>query len=214
MRVMHDCVNRLLALRPWQLLLLFFLLDLIAVFLYWLYTRDILESRFFRLARDRGFAETVQYGKVILVIVMLVKWRQVRPARVLSAWIVLFSVLVLDDCVGIHEEVGKWIEPFWPFPDVDGIRTKDLAEAVSMVALEGTALAYVAWNAFTAPRDLRTVSVILFLALCPLIFSSMGLDMFAHNIVEDLGEMISGSFLLGIMHWQFRVRGPAMSSCC
>ncbi len=197
-------MRRLLALPTWQLLLLFSLLDLLAVFLYGLYTRGILESSFFHLARERGLGETIQYVKQLFVITMLFKWYKVRPARVLSGWIALFILIVIDDSVGIHEEVGKWIEQAWPFPAVEGIRTKDLAELVSIIAFEGLTLLYVCWHFVKAPPDLRKVSIFLFLALCPLILCSLLLDLLAPPLVEDLGEMISVSILLGCVHQLFR----------
>jgi hypothetical protein len=197
-------MRRLLALPTWQLLLLFSLLDLLAVFLYGLYTRGILESSFFHLARERGLGETIQYVKQLFVITMLFKWYKVRPARVLSGWIALFILIVVDDSVGIHEEVGKWIEQVWPFPAVEGLRTKDLAEVVSIIAFEGLTLLYVFWRFIQAPRDLRKVSICLFLALCPLILCSLLLDLLAPPLVEDLGEMISVSILLGCVHRLFR----------
>lgn len=197
-------MRRLLALPTWQLLLLFSLLDLLAVLLYGLYHRGVLESSFFRLARERGLGETIQYVKQLFVITMLFKWYKMRPARVLSGWIALFILIVVDDSVGIHEEVGKWIEQVWPFPAVEGIRTKDLAELVSIIAFEGLTLLYVCWRFIKAPPDLRRVSIYLFLALCPLILCSLLLDLLAPPLVEDLGEMISVSILLGCVHQLFR----------
>lgn len=92
----------------------------------------------------------------------------------------------------------------WPFPAIEGVRTKDLAEMVSLALIEGPTLLYVAWQTLKAPPDLRRFSIRLFLALCPLIVGSIVLDIFAHNIVEDLGEMSAASFLLVFMHYQYR----------
>ncbi|MDA0577822.1 MAG: hypothetical protein O3B24_06960 [Verrucomicrobia bacterium] len=195
---------RLLMLRTGQIILIVTLFDLIAVFFQWLLTCDILHARFFRLGRDRGFAEICQYLKMLLVIAMLVRWRKLRPARVLSAWILLFTVVLIDDSVGIHEEVGEWIEKTGFIPAVADIRTKDIAEMVSVALLEGLAMLYVIWNFIKAPPDLKRFSLLLLLAISPMIFSGGVLDLIGRPIIEDLGEMASATVLLWFMHRQYR----------
>jgi hypothetical protein len=213
MNAIREVINRLLSLHPLRLLLLFLLFDVIALGLHELWVQGVLESRVFRISRDRGVGETIHYAKFIFVVIMLVKWRALRPAQVFTAWVLLFIVILVDDSIGIHEVVGRWVEAVWPFPEIEGVRTKDLAEIVSLALFEGSVLLYVAWQTIKAPPDIRRFSILLFLALCSLIVGSIVLDIFAHNIVEDLGEMAAASFFLVFMHYQYRRHvEPAMQA--
>ena len=50
------------------------------------------------------------------------------------------SLMLADDSIGIHEELGGLLMRWIPIPSPDGLRAKDLAEAVAFAAVEGTAL--------------------------------------------------------------------------
>lgn len=198
--------NKFLEKNTITVLAVFLVLDLIAILLYWFYTRDILESRFFRLARDRGLSEIIQYLKFGLIIYMFVQWNKLRPSKLLRAWMILFIVMLVDDSVGIHEEVSALLMSVINFPEIEGYRTKDLVEAIVFAAFEGTVCLYIAFCFIKAPRDLQVYSVLLALAMVPLVFCGIVLDIAHFPFSEDIGEIASMSLLLGFVHWHFHTR--------
>jgi len=102
-----------------KLLIIFLVFDLLAIFCSWLWVNDIfLESRFFRLDRDRGFSEILQYIKTGIVLVLLTRAFKCTAQQVLKAWLVLFWVILIDDLVGVHEEIGELLANTGLIPEV------------------------------------------------------------------------------------------------
>lgn len=200
--------RRIPDLNPVALLVGFTLADLVAVGLYGLYTRDILTSSFFHIARDRGFGEIVQYLKFGAMIAILARWRREAPSKLVTAWLILFTIMVFDDAIGIHEEVGGWLLTD-PSVHVHGVRLKDLAEAVSFAALEGSAFLYIAFRHFQSPPARRVFSWWFAAALAPVIFSGLVLDIVRAPMVEQGGEIVAMTILLAAVLWRYRVRAPA-----
>jgi hypothetical protein len=209
MKAVDDVAERVGAVSTLRLVAFFTALDAVAVILYWLYTGEILHSRFFRLARDRGFAELCQYLKFAVILVLLVRWRRTRPAPLLGAWVLLFGVMLADDAIGIHEAMGGWILRWVPIRAPEGMRAKDLAEAAAFAAVEGSALLYVVIRYFGAPADLRRYSRQLILALAPLVICGLVLDNVYLPNLEQYGEMLAMTLLLGFVHRQHRLRAAA-----
>jgi hypothetical protein len=201
-------VNALLRLRTAALLAAFTLADLLAGFLNALHEKGHLPSRFFRLARDRGFAELIQYGKFVLVILMLMQWNRRRRSTLLAAWVLLFSVMLVDDAVGLHEAIGGALMRVIEIPDWGGVRIKDLAEFGSFAFVEGSVCLYVLFRHIQAPADLRAYSWGLALALAPLLLIGVLLDILPFHTLEQPGEMVAMSILLGFVHWTCRRRAP------
>lgn len=184
----------------------FTLVDLLAIFLHWLNEHGILDSRFFRLARDRGFSEIIQYAKFGVILLLLVVWKKARPSKLISAWVLLFTVMLLDDAIGIHEAVSGWILSVVDIPTPAGIRAKDVAEGLVFAALEGGTCLYVAYRYLQAPAELRSYSRWLVVAMAPLVLCGLILDIVPVGDAEQLGEMASMSALLAFVHWRHRRR--------
>lgn len=193
---LRHAVHRIATLPPAQLIALATLADLLAGALYWLYTRDVLESRFFRLSRDRGCAEIVQYLKLGLVLYMLAALHPARGSPLIRAWIILFAVILADDSLGIHEAFG---ELFWMvFGSGEPVtqRAKDLAEAGGVALLEGTACLNILWRHVRAPADPRASSMWMMAGLVPLVFFGFVLDVAHLPLAEQIGEMAAMSLVL------------------
>jgi len=199
----HD---KFLNCRTYVLICLFSLADLLAIFLDALHCKGVLESRFFRLARDRGFAELIQYGKFGLIILMLIRWSRVRQSRLLAAWCLLFCVLLADDSLGLHEAIGGLFMQVLPFPSIEGIRVKDMAEGLAFLLLEGMACLYVMYHYFRAPRDLQAYSRMLVLVMIPLFCFGLVLDILPFHSLEQPGEMVAMSILLAFVHVSYHRR--------
>lgn len=206
---MNDALKsfwrRIPEIQPGAILGFLVLADALAWLLYGFSTQDILSSRFFHIARDRGFGEIVQYLKFGVIIAVLVRWRRQWPSRLFHAWLILFAVMLLDDAIGIHEAIGGWLQPE-PGAHWRGLRLKDLAEAVTIVALEGGAFLYVACCHFREPPAQRGFSWWFTAALVPVAFSGMVLDIVRAPMVEAAGEMIAMTILLAVVLWQYHVR--------
>lgn len=193
---------------PVKLLAFFVAADLLAALLHGFHAQDVLPSRFFHIARDRGFGEIVQYLKFAAMIAVLARWRRRWPSRLATAWLILFAVMLLDDALGIHEEVGGWLlnDPNARF---HGLRFKDLAEAVSFAALEGTAFLWIAVCHLREAPARRGFSGWFAAALAPVVFSGLVLDVVRAPMVESAGEMVSMTLLLAAVLWRYRLRAAA-----
>ena len=193
---------------PMAILGFFVLADALAWLLYGFYTQDILTSRFFHIARDRGFGEIVQYPKFGVMIAVLVRARRQWPSRLVNAWLILFTVMLLDDAIGIHKAIGGWLLPE-PSAHWRGLRLKDLAEAAAIAALEGGTFLYMAYCHFREPPAKRVFSWWFIAGLVPVIFSGLGLDIVRVPMLEAAGEMIAMTILLAVVLWRYRVRRDA-----
>lgn len=193
---------------PAALLAFFVAADALAVLLHGFHAQGLLPSRFFHVARDRGFGEIVQYLKFGVLIAVLARWRLRWPSRLVSAWAILFGVMLLDDALGIHEEVGGWLLAD-PGAHWRGVRLKDLAEAVSFAALEGTAFLWIAVCHLREAPERRGFSWWFAAALAPVVFCGLVLDVVRAPMVESAGEMLSMTLLLAAVLWRYRRRAAA-----
>ncbi len=193
---------------PAKLLAFFILADLLAFALHGLHLRGGLDSRFFHIARDRGFGEIVQYLKFGVVLAVLARWRRRWPARLVTAWFILFAVMLVDDALGIHEEVGGWLLSD-PGAHWHGVRLKDLAEAVSFAALEGSAFLWIAVCHLREAPARRGFSWAFAAALAPVIFCGLVLDIVRAPLIESAGEMAAMTVLLATVLVQHRRRARA-----
>ena len=163
-----------------------------------------LESRFFKFGRDRSLQEIVETGKFALIIYMLLEMWRNTGERVIRAWMILFSVMLADNLIGIHEEVGELITIYFELPDVGFKREKDLAEIIVFALLEGTALLYVAWSYLQSGEVGRRFSHHLCLIFVPFVFCALILDAIGPQVVEESGEIIGMTLVMGWLHYQFR----------
>jgi len=204
---MRKTIHRIWNAPTGVLLFVFTLFDLLAGLMHWFLSQGILHSRFFRLPRDRGLAESLQYLKLGAVIYMLVAWRRTRPSKLITAWIILFAIMLFDDAIGVHEFVAKLLLPLVPdFSTPGGMRIKDLLEEGSIAVIEGAACLYVAFRYLQAPPDLRAYSKRLCVALIPLVVFGLLFDLPYLPLTEQIGEMAGMSVLLGFVHIHYRRR--------
>lgn len=195
-----GALSRLLALPTLALVGLFTLADLGAWSLHVLHVDGVLPSRFFRFGRDRGASEIIQYAKFGVVIWLLVAWHRVRPAPVLRAWIILFTVLLIDDSLGLHEWLSGFLVPESGGRGPFGLRSKDLAELVPLALLEGSALGYVLLQYLRAEPPLRRASERIALGLAPFVAAGFVLDLAPWPMAEQAGEVVAMTFLMAVVH--------------
>lgn len=190
-----------------SLVIIFVVLDLLGLACAWMYTSDILESRFFRLGRDRGLIEFIEYGKFALIIHMLLELWRSGGEPVVRAWTILFSIMLADNFIGIHEEVGQLIVDNVTLPDVGLKRPKDLAEILVLAALEGTALLYVIYCYFTGGDAGRKYSNQLIAIFGIFVFFALVMDAVGNQYVEESGEMLGMTLIMAWVHSRHRNNG-------
>ncbi len=183
-----------------KLLALCVVLDILAMGLHFLHVEGVINSRFFNFSRDRGFCEIVQYFKEGLVIFLFISWNRLKPCRLLRAWAILFSCILLDDALQFHELIGRLGKWLIDGPLVLGFHKKEFFELLGFIIIEGTALAYVGWCSIRSSRPQFFISCLIGAALMPLIFSGVILDRLPFYNLEQLGEMVSMSIVLGVVH--------------
>lgn len=201
---MYNILQRAANRSTLQLIIIFVVLDAIAVFCAWLFTIDVLDSRFFKLGRDRGLIEIIEYGKFALIIYMLLyAWRETAEP-VMRAWMILFSIMLADNLIGIHEEVGELIVNTMTLPDVGLKRPKDLAEIIVLAALEGTALLYVGLCYLRSGPAGKRFSHSLMLIVGLFIFFALIMDAVGPQLLEEPGELFGMTLIMGWLHNRYR----------
>jgi hypothetical protein len=157
----------------------------------------------FSLAVDGGYAEVFQYLKEFSVaIALLLLFGRTREG-VYGAWALLFTYLLFDDALTIHETAGKVVAAH--LTDVQGFafRAQDFGE-LTVSALAGLVfLGLIGAFYVRSSEGARDVSKDLAVLVGLLVFFGVCLDL-AHlaleamhvralTIVEDGGEMIAMS---------------------
>ncbi|MGI9318031.1 MAG: hypothetical protein ACR2QW_11925 [bacterium] len=206
---MKNSLERLADRSTLQLVCIFVVLDAIALLCAWLFTIDVLESRFFKLGRDRGIGELFEYGKFALIIYMLLHaWRETGHP-VIRAWVILFCIMLADNLIGIHEEVGELIVNSVDLPDLGLKRPKDLAEIIVLALLEGTALLYVGWCYLQSNMAGRQFSHGLMAIIAVFIFFALGMDAVGPQLLEEPGEMLGMTLIMAWLHKGYRASTTA-----
>lgn len=188
----HNVVG---AKRMFLLIALFTLADLGSLWLSQQYAEGALESRFFRIGRERGLGEIIQYVKQVWILVMTTRLYRMAHAPAGRAWIVLFSVMLADDLIGIHEELGIVLHS-----------NQAMGEALAMMLLEGSAL--VAVVVFASRDELwRPLTIRFVIALVPLVGFGLVLDsVTTAPMIEEAGEMLAMTVLFGTVYGSVRRR--------
>jgi hypothetical protein len=166
-----------------------------------LHSQGVLESRFFMLGRDRGFFELIEYLKFGSIIYLLKDYWQQSQVMVIKAWMILFIVVLLDNAIGLHEEIGELLITFFTIPYLGLHQRKDVAEIMVFIALEGSALLYVAYHYLASSGVARQFSNLLLVVVVGFGITVVVLDA-AHSRFEEYTEIIGMTFMLAIIHTQ------------
>lgn len=165
-------------------------------------------NEMFGIDTDGGYPEIYQYLKFFWLAFLLTRLATERREKSYLAWALLFTYLLLDDSLEIHESVGSLVAANLNFAPPFGLRLQDLGElAVSAISgiilLPLLVLAYK--NGSAIFRRFSEDMAILFAIL--LVFG-VGGDMlhsaiklgrevgFILGTLEDGGEMLAVSLIL------------------
>jgi hypothetical protein len=172
------------------------------------YLKDI---RFW-LGQDGGYAEFFQYGKIALIIVLLLYLNLLDFAPVYVVWLVIFSYFLIDDALQVHETVGYYLADRFHFPAQFGLRPVDFGELLASGTVGAVCLVLiVAAHVYSEP-PLRKVNWQFIGVFAALAFFGVFVDTL-HSVsmagprlvqgmvglVEDGGEMLVMSFTVFMM---------------
>ncbi len=158
---------------------------------------------YFSIEYDRGYGEFFQYMKELWIVLLLVRLGIHKRVGGFFAWALVFTYLLLDDALQIHERWGGVLSQTFSLPEVLGMRSQDMGEllvtaAAGSVLLVALVLAYWRDDAWVrkASRQLfcMTVCIGLFGVVVDMLHSILRLgDTNLYHIaglVEDGGEML------------------------
>lgn len=153
---------------------------------------------------DRGYAEGFQYLKII-AIVLLLGFIAVRTRDlVFYVWTALFSYLLIDDLLRVHETVGGQFlgDALVHFPPTAGGNVYKLGQILFSVAVGGLALVAILVSTRASSEAARRIShsllALLFVfAFFSLVLDGAGnwLDFAIRPVLEDGGEMVAMSLI-------------------
>lgn len=156
---------------------------------------------------DQGYAEVFQYVKLFWIVLNFISICYFEIRRSYLTWAALFTYLLFDDSLSLHESVGAGIATVLPFESAIYLSANDVGELlVSLTAFLIFAASFIAVYRKSS-KQFKRDSRNLFLMLVALAFLGIGVDMvhagFAHipgelgdklfnlaGILEDGGEMV------------------------
>jgi hypothetical protein len=161
----------------------------------------------FSLATDAGYPELFQYIKEYWIAIALfsVCWR--TREGIYGTWALLFTYLLCDDALQIHEKVGEAVARRWNYSPGVGLT---LGELSISVVVGSAFLVLITYFYLRCSHSARNVSKDLALLLGLLVFFGVFVDMVSIVIgdlrglpvrgvitIEDGGEMITMSMIAG-----------------
>ena len=176
-------------------------------------------STLFSLEYDGGYAEYFQYLKFCLISVMLLLlfWR--TRDILYASWMVVFTYLLLDDSLFIHEQLGEYVAKALNLPFFKGLRPLDLGELLVNGVAGSVVLVLLAVAYKRAAAEARIVGRTLMVLLLLTVFFGVVVDTFHSNYlyypwapavgtIEDAGEMVCISlacwYVFTLAHSAFR----------
>lgn len=181
--------------------------DLSYVVLHFVYTFANLSGKH-SLSKDGGYAEMFQYAKWLWIIILLGYISKIRRSFRYVTWAGVFTFLLLDDALKLHEKVGNYIAGYFDFPSLSNIELYAVGQFVYS-ALAGIIMLCLVTLAYVKGEQVfKKVSQDILLLVLILVFFGVGVDLlhtfmelgrgvsFILVVVEDGGEMVATSLIL------------------
>lgn len=190
-----------------KLLVLLLITDLVFIFLHILnvYT-GLLNSSYYLLYRDRGYAEFFQYTKELWIAILFLFLAIKKKRGIFYVFSLLFIYFMVDDSFEVHERLGRLIAETFNFQGLMGLRAVDLGELL-VSGLFGL-LFLIALSLFFILSDQITRRIALYMGIfiVLLAFFGVALDMVGviidqravvriMAILEEGGEMLVMSLI-------------------
>lgn len=144
-----------------------------------------LSNVLFSLNTEGGYSEVFQYIKEywIAIVLFAVCWR--TREGIYGTWALLFTYLLCDDALAIHERIGQVVARHWNYVPALGLGTRDFGELTVSVVVGSAFLVLITYFYLRCSNNARNVSKDLALLLGLLVFFGVFVDM-VHAAAEDL----------------------------
>ncbi|MBK8248701.1 MAG: hypothetical protein IPK85_15020 [Gemmatimonadetes bacterium] len=168
---------------------------------------------FFDVTRDGGLAEVVGYAKLALVIGMLGSRAFRLKDWSFTVWTALCTTLLLDDIVGVHEQMGVAIARGLGLPRfLLHLRGRDVGEIIYLAGVSSVTLLVLALAWRRASRNVRRANLDLVLAAGVVAMCGIGFDALHEGwrsprapreflaLLEDYGELVAMTGMVAAAH--------------
>lgn len=207
----HKKTNKILLLLLSLDFLLIFTHALLVFLIYIRIQFDWSKADMFMIDNDSGYPEMFQYLKYFIVILILIYLILKKHGIGYIAWLLLFTLLLLDDSLLFHETFGTWAVDKFNYQPMLGLRSQDLGE-LTYVALFGSILLFfLVFGYIKGDSNYKKINIDLALLFALFLFFGVVIDMLdqlieynrysylALILIEDGGEMIA----LSLIVWYF-----------
>lgn len=89
----------------------------------------------FSVAKDGGYGETFQYLKFVAIALLLGMAAKSQKSALMGGWAAIFLMLLIDDSLSVHEELGYKLVEWFSIPDIYDLRGQDYGEIVVFLML-------------------------------------------------------------------------------
>jgi hypothetical protein len=204
--------------RHHELLLLLLAADLVFIVLHVLHMyTPFADNLSFSLEEDRGYGEVFQYVKFFWICLMLTLAFRHSRQLVYCAWALLFSYLLLDDALLIHEKLGVYLAEALEIEPMLGLRPQDFGELMVSAAAGSVLLSLIALAYLRSGNEAKSFSIAMAALFGILVFFGVGVDMLHSalrdmpggsllGLLEDGGELVAVSLTCGFLFAWLRAR--------
>lgn len=181
---------------PWTLLLLLLIAaDLAFIVLHVLYIEtDLLRGRPFSLEADNGVPEAFQYVKQFWVVLCMVVLFRGTRAVVYIGWGLVFTFLLLDDALQLHEHFGKWLASEYTLPVVFGLRPDDIGELLFASTVGASTILLIGLGFWRSDADARMFSRDM--AILVLLLGVLGVGVDLLHVISYFNAPMLAQYLL------------------
>ena len=166
--------------------------------------QSLYELKFLRIDADGGWPEWFSYAKTLVLILLLGRMALSTRQLIYFALVLVFCIVLLDDSLEIHEDLGKSLVGVLDLKPMLGLRARDVGEVITWAGMGAIALPFVVAGFAFSKRTHVANGLALLLPFGALLFFAIFVDQVFHiwrdlffgaDIVlatlEDGGEMIA-----------------------
>ncbi|MFG0261191.1 MAG: hypothetical protein ACF788_02230 [Novipirellula sp. JB048] len=173
-----------------RLLVLLLLADVVFIVLYGLYGFKFVSDPKFGLIEDWSYGEVYQYIKELWIIALLPFVAVQQRTWRYGVWMLVFTLVLLDDSCQIHERIGDELSLWFNLPSFAGLRPQDFGEMLYAAVLGFSLLSLIAASFWNASVLYRRTALQLIGLLAALAFFGVGVDMIRLEAYPLLDKMI------------------------
>ncbi|HEX4857048.1 MAG TPA: hypothetical protein VFV28_09555, partial [Limnobacter sp.] len=164
------------------------------------------------IEKEGGYPELFQYLKYFWTSLLFILLARRQRQFSYLAWAALFTYLLLDDALTIHERLGGQIAASLDLQPAFGVRPQDLGELLCNLSAGALLVLPLAWSYMKGSAEFRSTSKLVGMLVALLACFGVLVD-FAHMMVhtgwklkfaiamlEDGGEMLAASLLVALVY--------------